>query len=137
MNELLEALRSVGIDNVAGFMDSGKILESGAFELESYTEITPLDIAKLVEDGFVHVLDVRNLTEWQEGHIPNAQHIMLGTLPERLDEIKRDCPILVQCRSGARSAIGASILQADGGFKQVLSLSGGIVQWQKAGLAIV
>lgn len=137
VNELLEALRSVGIDNVAGFMDSGKILESGAFELESYTEITPLDIAKLVEDGFVHVLDVRNLTEWQEGHIPNAQHIMLGTLPERLDEIKRDCPILVQCRSGARSAIGASILQADGGFKQVLSLSGGIVQWQKAGLAIV
>lgn len=137
VNELLEALRSVGIDNVAGFMDSGKILESGAFELESYTEIIPLDIAKLVEDGFVHVLDVRNLTEWQEGHIPNAQHIMLGTLPERLDEIKRDCPILVQCRSGARSAIGASILQADGGFKQVLSLSGGIVQWQKDGLAIV
>ncbi|MEC0685455.1 rhodanese-like domain-containing protein, partial [Bacillus haynesii] len=40
------------------------------------------------------------------------------------------------CRSGARSAIGASILQANGGFKQVLSLSGGIVQWQKDGLAI-
>ncbi|KMM59974.1 Zn-dependent hydrolase [Bacillus glycinifermentans] len=137
VSELLKALRSVGIDNVAGFMDSGKILASGAFTLESYTEITPLDIAKLVEDGFVHVLDVRNLTEWQEGHIPNAQHIMLGTLQERLDEIKRDCPILVQCHSGARSAIGASILQADGGFKQVLSLSGGIVQWQKDGLAIV
>ncbi|UOY90040.1 MBL fold metallo-hydrolase [Bacillus glycinifermentans] len=137
VSELLKALRSVGIDNVAGVMDSGKILASGAFTLESYTEITPLDIAKLVEDGFVHVLDVRNLTEWQEGHIPNAQHIMLGTLQERLDEIKRDCPILVQCHSGARSAIGASILQADGGFKQVLSLSGGIVQWQKDGLAIV
>lgn len=137
VSELLKALRSVGIDNVAGVMDSGKILASGAFTLESYTEITPLDIAKLVEDGFVHVLDVRNLTEWQEGHIPNAQHIMLGTLQERLDEIKRDCPILVQCHSGARSAIGASILQANGGFKQVLSLSGGIVQWQKDGLAIV
>ncbi|MEC1435748.1 MBL fold metallo-hydrolase [Bacillus spizizenii] len=137
VNEFLEALRSVGIDNVAGFMDSDKILASGTFTLESYTEIAPLDIAKLVEDGFVHVLDVRNLTEWQEGHIPNAQHIMLGTLQERLDEIKRDYPILVQCRSGARSAIGASILQANGGFKQVLSLSGGIVQWQKDGLAIV
>ncbi|MBT2624156.1 MBL fold metallo-hydrolase [Bacillus sp. ISL-32] len=137
VNELLEALHSVGIDNVAGFMDIDKILASGAFSLESYAEITPLDIAKLVEDGFVHVLDVRNLTEWQEGHIPNAQHIMLGTLQERLDEIKRDYPILVQCRSGARSAIGVSILQANGGFKQVLSLSGGIVQWQKDGLAIV
>ncbi|MCY7776312.1 MBL fold metallo-hydrolase [Bacillus licheniformis] len=136
VNELVEALRSVGIDNIAGFMDRDKILESGAFSLESYAEIIPLEIAKLVEDGFVHVLDVRNLTEWQEGHIPNAQHIMLGTLPERLDEIRRDCPILVQCHSGARSAIGASILQANGGFKQVLSLSGGIVQWQKDGLAI-
>ncbi|WP_420469474.1 rhodanese-like domain-containing protein, partial [Bacillus licheniformis] len=106
VNELVEALRSVGIDNIAGFMDRDKILESGAFSLESYAEIIPLEIAKLVEDGFVHVLDVRNLTEWQEGHIPNAQHIMLGTLPERLDEIRRDCPILVQCHSGARSAIG-------------------------------
>ncbi|MEC0707527.1 MBL fold metallo-hydrolase [Bacillus haynesii] len=136
VNELVAALRSVGIDNIAGFMDRDKILASDAFSLESYAEITPPEIAKLVEDGFVHVLDVRNLAEWQGGHIPNAQHIMLGTLPERLDEIKRDCPILVQCHSGARSAIGASILQANGGFKQVLSLSGGIVQWQKDGLAI-
>ncbi|MFN2745190.1 rhodanese-like domain-containing protein [Bacillus sp. z60-18] len=137
VDELLKALRSIGIDNVGGFVDREKILASGAFSLETYAEITPPEIAKLVEDGFVHVLDVRNLTEWQEGHIPNAQHIMLGTLQERLEEINKDGPILVQCRSGARSAIGASILQANGGFKQVLSLKGGIVQWQKDGLALV
>ncbi|MEC1261306.1 MBL fold metallo-hydrolase [Bacillus swezeyi] len=136
VDELLKALHSVGIDNVAGFMDSAKILASGAFSLESYGEVTPLEMAKTVEGGFVHVVDVRNLTEWQEGHIPNAQHIMLGTLQERLDEIKRDKPILMQCRSGARSAIGASILQANG-FKKVLNLSGGMAQWQKEGLAIV
>ncbi len=135
LDELLQALRSVGIDNAAGVMDVNRILPEGVFELESYAEITPLEAARQVESGEVHVVDVRNLTEWQEGHIPNAQHIMLGTLPGRLDEIPEDKPILVQCRSGARSAIGASILQ--NGFKQVLNLSGGFVQWQKDGLESV
>ncbi|WP_340672946.1 MBL fold metallo-hydrolase [Brevibacillus agri] len=136
LDELLQALRSVGIDNAAGVMDVNRILPEGVFELESYAETTPLEAARQVESGEVHVVDVRNLTEWQEGHIPNAQHIMLGTLPGRLDEIPEDKPILVQCRSGARSAIGASILQANG-FKQVLNLSGGFVQWQKDGLESV
>ncbi|MGN7473585.1 rhodanese-like domain-containing protein [Bacillus velezensis] len=136
-DKLLKALHSIGIENVAGFMDSGKIIASGMFSLESYTEVTSLEIANAVENGLVQVVDVRNLTEWQEGHIPNAQHIMLGTLQGRLNEIKSDKPILVQCLSGARSAIGASILQANNDFKQVLKLDSGISQWQKAGLPIV
>ncbi|BCT28390.1 hypothetical protein BVAD3_20640 [Bacillus velezensis] len=136
-DKLLKALHSIGIENVAGFMDSGKIIASGMFSLESYTEVTSLEIANAVENGLVQVVDVRNLTEWQEGHIPNAQHIMLGTLQGRLNEIKSDKPILVQCLSGARSAIGASILQANNDFKQVLKLDGGISQWQGAGLPIV
>lgn len=135
LDELLKALRSVGIDNVAGFMDHAKILASREFSLESYVEVTPLEIATTVESKDVYVLDVRNLSERLEGHIPNSQHIMLGTLPRRLDEIPNDKPILVQCRSGARSAIGASILQANG-FKHVLNLKGGITQWHKDGLKI-
>ncbi|KQL44751.1 Zn-dependent hydrolase [Brevibacillus choshinensis] len=133
-DEILKAARSVGIDQMAGFINSDKVFRSGEFALETYAEVTPLEIAKSVENEEVYVIDVRNLTEWQEGHIQNAQHIMLGTLSGRLDEIAKDKPVLVQCRSGARSAIGASILQANG-FKQVQNLSGGFVQWQKDGQA--
>ncbi|EJL27928.1 rhodanese-like domain-containing protein [Brevibacillus sp. BC25] len=136
LDVILKALHSVGIDHVTGFIDSGKLMESEMSSLETIEEVTPLEIAERVKKGEVHVVDVRNLAEWKEGHIPNAQHIMLGTLAMRLDEIPHDKPLLVQCRSGARSAIGASILQANG-FKDVMNLSGGILKWQKDGLTVV
>ncbi|MGG4442732.1 MBL fold metallo-hydrolase [Brevibacillus fortis] len=135
LNEILQALHSVGIDNVESFIDSGKLMEREASSLETIDEVTPLEIAERVEKGELHVVDVRNLTEWNEGHIRDAQHIMLGTLTMRLDEIPHDKPLLVQCRSGARSAIGASILKANG-FKDVMNLSGGILKWQIDGLAL-
>jgi hydroxyacylglutathione hydrolase len=55
--------------------------------------------------------------------------------PERLAEIPADKPVVVQCQTGNRSAIGASILQANG-FKQVINLLGGIRDWEKAGLPV-
>jgi hydroxyacylglutathione hydrolase len=81
------------------------------------------------------VLDVRALTEWQTGHIPAAQHLMLGYLPERIGEVPAGKPLLVQCQAGARSAIGASILQANG-LTNVMNLKGGFQAWAAAGLPV-
>ncbi|NQF13021.1 MBL fold metallo-hydrolase [Brevibacillus sp. HB1.3] len=136
LDEILQALRAVGIDLVTGFIDSSKLMERELSSLETIEEVTPLEIADRVEKSEVHVVDVRNLAEWKEGHIQDAQHIMLGSLAMRLDELPHDKPLLVQCRSGARSAIGASILKANG-FKDVMNLSGGILQWQIDGLPVV
>jgi hydroxyacylglutathione hydrolase len=86
--------------------------------------------------GEVTVLDVRANNEWDEGHLPGAQHLMLGYLPQYWAEVPMDKPIVVQCRSGARSAIGASILQAKG-VSQVMNLAGGYQAWAAAGLPIV
>ncbi|MGE5704917.1 MAG: MBL fold metallo-hydrolase [Clostridia bacterium] len=133
MDALLKDLRSVGIDNVVGYCDVEQMLGSGSFTLESYEEAQPSALAKKVENGEVHLVDVRNLTEWKEGHISQAQHIMLGTLPKRLNEIPTDKLIVVQCRSGARSAIAASILQANG-IKNVINMGGGFTKWQQEGL---
>lgn len=130
---ILTALRSIGIDNVTGYMDAGKLRADGSSRLESYAEATPSEMAGKVEAGDVHLVDVRGLSEWQEGRIPGAQHLMLGTLPGRLSEIPRDKPVLLQCRSGARSAIAASVLQA-GGIKEVINLSGGYIRWREEGL---
>jgi hydroxyacylglutathione hydrolase len=88
-----------------------------------------------VAAGEVIVVDVRNDHEWQAGHIPGARHLMLGYLPERVSEIPTDKPVLVQCQSGVRSAIGASILQAKG-ILNVMNLSGGINAWAAAGLPV-
>ena len=77
------------------------------------------------------MIDVRTDAEWNLSHIPQAEHRFLGRLPEQLTEIEHSKPVVVQCQSSARSAIAASILQADG--MDVINLSGGFQAWLAAG----
>lgn len=129
LDDILIALRSIGIDNVVGYGDVTKILEE-ANSLESYENITPLEAKSLIESEQVHVLDVRNQTEFDAGHIENAQHIMVGTLAKRLDELQITKKIIVQCQGGARSAIAVSVLKANG-IHDVVNLTGGYMAWQQ------
>ncbi|WP_042352606.1 MBL fold metallo-hydrolase [Bacillus massiliigorillae] len=132
LDEILIALRSIGIDNVMGYGDITNILLNLPAQpsLESYDSVTPLQIAESVANGDVHVLDVRNQSEWNQGHIEGAQHIMIGTLIKRMNEIIDDKQIIVQCQSGVRSAIATSVLQAQG-KKNCVNLLGGYNRWQK------
>ena len=75
------------------------------------------------------MLDVRRLDEWEQGHIPGATLITLDELSNRLDEVPRDQPVVVVCRSGNRSAQGRDIL-LEAGFTQVTSMDGGMISWQ-------
>ncbi|AMW05480.1 MBL fold metallo-hydrolase [Gemmatimonas phototrophica] len=78
------------------------------------------------------VLDVRGRSEWAAGHIPHARHIPLGELPERLAELPA-APLVVQCQSGARSAIATSLLHRLG-RRDAVNLQGGYAGWQANGL---
>jgi hydroxyacylglutathione hydrolase len=71
-------------------------------------------------------VDVRKQTEWNEGHVPGALHVHLGYLLDRADELPRDRPLLLYCRSGNRSGMGMSLLQA-AGFGDVRNVEGGVV----------
>jgi hydroxyacylglutathione hydrolase len=93
-------------------------------------------MSRKVASGEVVLVDVRNQGEWNEGHIEQAQHQFLGRLPQTAKDLPHNRPILVQCRSGARSAVGASVLQA-AGYKDVINLTGGIMAWTEAGLPVV
>ncbi|MGD6818619.1 rhodanese-like domain-containing protein [Metabacillus sp. 113a] len=128
-SEITKALRSIGVDEVHGYGHAGDIVAK-ASSLESYDEVSPKEIEQKVKEGSVHVLDVRSQSEWQAGHIKGAQHIMLGTLPDRVNEVKDDKEVIVQCGSGMRSAIGVSVLQAHG-MKNVKNLTGGFTKWKK------
>jgi hydroxyacylglutathione hydrolase len=79
---------------------------------------------------------VRNGAEWGTGHIDSARHIPLGYLTDHLADIPREKPLVVQCQSGSRSAIGASVLRARG-FDRVSNFTGGIAEWIKGGLPVV
>ena len=74
------------------------------------------------------MVDVREPEEWAIAHLPEAQLIPKGELPERVDEITHARGVVLYCRSGTRSAQAARLL-LDLGFSNVKSLRGGINAW--------
>ena len=135
LDEAVRALALIGLDRVKGFFMESAL---GAIDRGTVAEIpqlSVLDAARAIRAGEITVLDVRSDAEWEEGHLPNAHHIPLGYLRERLGELAKSTPLVTQCLSGGRSAIAASILRA-AGFDRVSNLTGGFQAWQDAGLAV-
>ncbi len=127
-------LTKVGIDDIAGYFETSEVAAAGLMN-ESYREVPAAEIAEKMLRGEVVTIDVRAQTEWDEGHIPGARHIMLGYLDQHVVEFVKSKPIVLQCRSGNRSAMAASLLQARG-IKNVVNLAGGIRDWVAAGLPV-
>jgi molybdopterin/thiamine biosynthesis adenylyltransferase/rhodanese-related sulfurtransferase len=74
------------------------------------------------------LVDVREPYEYEICHIPGSRLIPLGELPARLSELDSADDIILQCKSGARSARALHILQ-EAGFKKLSNLEGGITAW--------
>ena len=74
------------------------------------------------------LLDVRQEWEYEEEHIPGAHLLPLAELPDRVDELDRGKPMLVYCRSGARSMAAAHLLQGQG-VNDITNLVGGLSAW--------
>ncbi|MFW5427418.1 MAG: rhodanese-like domain-containing protein [Methylophagaceae bacterium] len=100
-------------------------------------EISPQQAAEIVESDAAVIIDVRTQSEWDAGHIPGAIHIPLSEVKGRLDEFKafEGKEIVMQCRSGKRSAAAGKILLA-AGYEDVSNLTGGINAWGKAKLPV-
>ncbi|PES85681.1 Zn-dependent hydrolase [Bacillus cereus] len=131
VEEVIREFESIGLDNSITFAPL-KVIQR--FDrLESYKEKTSIELYPHIKGGSVRVLDVRSKKEWEEGHLHDAIHITLGNLFEKLDDVPKDCPIVLQCRTGLRSAIAASILQR-AGIKEVVNLKEGFLAWKRAGL---
>jgi phage shock protein E len=64
-------------------------------------------------------IDVRTPQEFNAGHFPDAQNIPLDVIPDHVDELKNlNAPIVLYCRSGARSG-NAVMLLKDAGLEDV------------------
>jgi glyoxylase-like metal-dependent hydrolase (beta-lactamase superfamily II)/rhodanese-related sulfurtransferase len=79
----------------------------------------------------VQVIDVREPEEFDGalGHIKGAKLISLGNLTKNLSLIDKENPVVVVCRSGARSA-QATVLLRDAGYARVANLAGGMLRWR-------
>lgn len=90
--------------------------------------------ARLLMDGGAVLLDVREDDEWQAGHAPDAVHVAMGQVAERVGELPSGRTVVCICRVGGRSASVAGAL-AGAGY-DVRNVEGGMLAWELAGLPV-
>ena len=133
-------LAMIGLDRLAGYLDcDAEMLETwraSGGALSSTAQRTVHQVRELMRAGDVTVIDVRGRSEWEAGHLPGVVNIPLGLLPDRIAELPSQGTIVLQCQTGSRSAIAASLLEA-GGRSAVANLEGGITAWRQSGLPVV
>jgi rhodanese-related sulfurtransferase len=100
----------------------------------SVPEISVDELAARLDAG-AFLLDVRQPAEYEAAHVPGAQLIPLGEVPDRLGEIPRGDDLLVICRTGARSLAAAEFLEQ----QQIpaANVAGGTLAWIDSGRDVV
>jgi len=101
-------------------------------------ELTVADVKAMLDRGdSFHLIDVREESEWANGHLPRAVHLCKGIIERDVETVipDRAAPIVLYCGGGYRSALAADNLQKMG-YTDVASMDGGWRGWNEAGLPI-
>src|SRR5256712_11655746 len=98
-------------------------------------EVSPPEADLLRERGDATFVDVREASEWEQGHLPGAIHISKSYIEQQIEGAvpDRDAPVVTYCAGGVRSLFAAQTLQ-EMGYTNVSSMSGGFQQWKSQGL---
>jgi glyoxylase-like metal-dependent hydrolase (beta-lactamase superfamily II)/rhodanese-related sulfurtransferase len=138
LDRATRGLTRVGVDQVAGFLERGMIeWRSEGLPVAEVPQITVYDLAAWLDEGRdLVVIDVRELSEWREGHIDRALHLPMAEAPRRLAEVDPARPKAVLCAGGLRSSTVISAL-ARQGIGRWYNVTGGMGAWLKAGLPVV
>jgi len=99
-------------------------------------EITPAEADALRRRGGVALVDVREASEWDQGHLPGARHVSKGYLEQEIEAAVPDraTPVILYCAGGIRSLFAAKTLRGMG-YGDVVSMNGGFEAWKSQGLA--
>ncbi len=96
-------------------------------------EISVEEAHKAVAGGTARLIDVREESEWEEGHAKGAQHISKGTIERDIEKLvpDKDEELILYCGGGYRAALAADSLQKMG-YTNVASMAGGWRAWVEA-----
>lgn len=135
VDHAVRSLVRIGLDRVAGYVAPATLTAhgrgEGELQLANIDEIESTEYRGRLAQEEVQALDVRRLTEYDEGHIPSALNVAHTRLLPRLEEVPRGRPIVVSCQTGIRSGFAASFLKRNG--FEVINLRGGYEAWVGAG----
>lgn len=99
--------------------------------------LSPTEATLLINREDALIIDVREPSEYADGHLPESRNIPISQLESRASEIEKfkERPLILVCRSGARSSSACSRLSKLG-FTKVNNLNGGVGDWTQAGLPL-
>ena len=129
-----ELAAAVGIDQVVGYLAGG--MTSWREEGRAADAIERIEASELREradaDPSLQIVDVREKSEWDEGHIAGSLFVPYHDLHELPSELDPAAPAAALCSSGRRAGTAASLLQRHG-VRYVLHVMGGPDDWERAG----
>lgn len=130
LDSAVSYLTRLGRDRITGVLAGGfEAWRNAGLPVARSGTITPKQLA--AHRGDYRVLDVREISEFEEGHIPDAHNIYVGYLESRLSELELDksARFVVACSVGHRASLGVSILMRHG-CENVYNLLGGMTAWK-------
>jgi len=137
-DRMVTELHRIGYDMIFGYLSGGIMawLMSGR-PVDQLEQISPQQLKSQLEKSNLRIIDVRTPAEWDGGRIKWAEHFPLSDiLDKKLPKAEKSENLVLQCGSGYRSNIAASILK-QAGYANVKSLAGGIFAWSNAGFPVV
>jgi rhodanese-related sulfurtransferase len=127
---------AVGLRNIGGYLAGG--MTSWREDKLDVEGVERLGVPGLHERWAaagrdLQLLDVRELSEWEAGHIPESLHAPYHDLHALPDELDPGLPIAVICGSGQRAAVAASLLKRLGVDAVIHVVDGGVPAWGREG----
>jgi len=134
LDTAIRDLIRIGLDHIASYAAPSVFAEFArtARGLAVGKELDVQTAAPRARNGEFFLLDVRTPAEFAAGHLPGAININHTQLAAHISRLPRDKPMLVNCRSGGRSARACALLQQAG--YNAINLGGGFMAWEQAGL---
>jgi len=138
LTRAVQGLGRIGLDSIAGHLQWGMTeWKSQGLPLGRVPQISVHDLATMKEERpDLVVIDVRELVEWDEGHIDGALHLPMGEAVARKALVPAGRPKAVLCAGGLRSSTVISALSR-AGLTDFYNVIGGMTAWQKGGYGTV
>ena len=123
----------IGYDELVGRLDGGIDAWAREYAVETIEGVNAKELRERLDD--VMLIDVRQKSEWDEGHIPGAIHFEGGRVAWEALSFPHDRPLAIQCSSGNRSMSVSSVLRRRG-YQNVIQVEGGITKWKMHGFPV-
>ena len=134
--QIVEATRQlirIGYDALVGRLEGGIEAWAREYTVETIPAVSAEELRERLDE--VLLIDVRQRSEWDEGHIPGALHFEGGRVAWEQLPFPYDKPLAIQCSSGNRSMSVSSVLRRRG-YRNVIQVEGGITKWKRHGFPV-